>query len=139
MRFPSKIARDCPYMESPSVKSHIFTDEVVKMTVLSVKWKVFTDDLKKLVLIVHPAMQSSCKTQKKNRKSLKIKDLRLMYPEPGSNRHGLLHWCLRPARLPIPPSGRSALLCAVPVGDCCSVRCGDDFAIGGQSLHIVQN
>ena len=30
----------------------------------------------------------------------------LQYPEPGSNRHGLLHWCLRPARLPIPPSGR---------------------------------
>ena len=29
----------------------------------------------------------------------------LEYPEPGSNRHGLLHWCLRPARLPIPPSG----------------------------------
>ena len=29
------------------------------------------------------------------------------YPEPGSNRHGLLHWCLRPARLPIPPSGRA--------------------------------
>ncbi len=28
-----------------------------------------------------------------------------LYPEPGSNRHGLLHWCLRPARLPIPPSG----------------------------------
>ena len=27
------------------------------------------------------------------------------YPEPGSNRHGLPHWCLRPARLPIPPSG----------------------------------
>ena len=26
-------------------------------------------------------------------------------PEPGSNRHGLPHWCLRPARLPIPPSG----------------------------------
>ncbi|MEG1037560.1 MAG: hypothetical protein RSE22_04275, partial [Mucinivorans sp.] len=23
----------------------------------------------------------------------------------GSNRHELLHWCLRPARLPIPPSG----------------------------------
>ena len=30
---------------------------------------------------------------------------RSLYPEPGSNRHGLLHWCLRPARLPIPPSG----------------------------------
>ena len=29
----------------------------------------------------------------------------LSYPEPGSNRHGLPHWCLRPARLPIPPSG----------------------------------
>ncbi|GEM_PF-4321775 len=28
------------------------------------------------------------------------------YPEPGSNRHELLHWCLRPTRLPIPPSGR---------------------------------
>lgn len=30
----------------------------------------------------------------------------VMYPDPGSNRDGLLHWCLRPARLPIPPSGR---------------------------------
>ena len=28
------------------------------------------------------------------------------YPDPGSNRDGLLHWCLRPARLPIPPSGQ---------------------------------
>ena len=37
----------------------------------------------------------------------------LQYPEPGSNRHGLLHWCLRPARLPIPPSGLVALR-AVP-------------------------
>ena len=51
-------------------------------------------------------VQMWCKIQKKNRKSLKIKDLRfVMCPEPGSNRHGLLHWCLRPARLPIPPSG----------------------------------
>ncbi len=30
----------------------------------------------------------------------------LQYPDPGSNRDGLPHWCLRPARLPIPPSGR---------------------------------
>ena len=30
----------------------------------------------------------------------------ILYPDPGSNRDGLLHWCLRPARLPIPPSGR---------------------------------
>ncbi len=29
----------------------------------------------------------------------------LLYPDPGSNRDGLPHWCLRPARLPIPPSG----------------------------------
>ena len=29
-----------------------------------------------------------------------------VYPEPGSNRHELLHWCLRPTRLPIPPSGQ---------------------------------
>ena len=28
--------------------------------------------------------------------------LNLKYPEPGSNRHGLPHWCLRPARLPEP-------------------------------------
>ena len=28
-----------------------------------------------------------------------------LYPEPGSNRHASRHWCLRPARLPIPPSG----------------------------------
>ncbi len=33
----------------------------------------------------------------------------LLYPEPGSNRHGLPHWCLRPARLPIPPSGLIAV------------------------------
>ena len=71
MHFPSKIARDCPYMESPSVKSHGFTDEAVKMTVPSVKWQVFTDDLKKLVLIAHSVVQMWCKTQKKNRKSLK--------------------------------------------------------------------
>ena len=29
----------------------------------------------------------------------------VQYPDPGSNRDGLPHWCLRPARLPIPPSG----------------------------------
>ena len=30
----------------------------------------------------------------------------IQYPDPGSNRDGLPHWCLRPARLPIPPSGQ---------------------------------
>ena len=29
----------------------------------------------------------------------------IKYPDPGSNRDGFPHWCLRPARLPIPPSG----------------------------------
>ena len=43
-----------------------------------------------------------------------------LYPEPGSNRHGLLHWCLRPARLPIPPSGLVAAL-FVPFRDFGSV------------------
>ena len=58
----------------------------------------------------------------------------LRYPEPGSNRHGLLHWCLRPARLPIPPSGHSALLLAVPCGTA-FLLCMGSFAIGGQSRH----
>ena len=30
----------------------------------------------------------------------------ILYPEPGSNRHEFPHWCLRPTRLPIPPSGQ---------------------------------
>ena len=29
------------------------------------------------------------------------------YPDSGSNRDALRHWCLRPARLPIPPSGHA--------------------------------
>ena len=36
------------------------------------------------------------------------KKIPTQYPDPGSNRDGLPHWCLRPARLPIPPSGRLA-------------------------------
>ena len=38
-------------------------------------------------------------------RKLSFSSYSIWYPEPGSNRHGLLHWCLRPARLPIPPSG----------------------------------
>lgn len=30
---------------------------------------------------------------------------RCLYPDPGSNRDGFPHRCLRPTRLPIPPSG----------------------------------
>ena len=41
---------------------------------------------------------------KKARKVFQLSPL--LYPEPGSNRHGSPHWCLRPARLPIPPSGQ---------------------------------
>ena len=44
--------------------------------------------------------------KKKRAKYLIRKYLALfLYPDPGSNRDGFPHWCLRPARLPIPPSG----------------------------------
>ena len=49
--FPEKMHLIVQHKAWPSVKSHGFTDEAVKMTVPSVKWQVFTDDLKKLVLI----------------------------------------------------------------------------------------
>ena len=83
--FPVKMHLIVLHKAWSSVKSYGFTDEVVKMSVSSVKWQVFTDDLKKLVLIAPPPeLQPWCKTQKKNRKSLKFKDLRFkMYPEPG--------------------------------------------------------
>jgi hypothetical protein len=49
--FPIKMHLIVQHKAWPSVKSHGFTDEAVKMTVPSVKWQVFTDDLKKQVLI----------------------------------------------------------------------------------------
>ena len=49
-------------------------------------------------LLVHVEKEKSLVNQRLTRG--------LRYPDPGSNRDGLLHWCLRPARLPIPPSGR---------------------------------
>ena len=63
--FPIKMHLIVQHKAWPSVKCHRFTDETLKMTVPSVKWQVFTDDLKKLVLIVHPAVQPSCKTKRK--------------------------------------------------------------------------
>ena len=33
------------------------------------------------------------------------------YPDPGSNRDGLPQRCLRPSRLPIPPSGHRWAVC----------------------------
>ena len=69
----------------------------------------------------HSVVQAWCKKEKEKCKYLKIKHLHFVgYPEPGSNRHGLLHWCLRPARLPIPPSGLVAAL-FVPFRDFGSV------------------
>ena len=50
-------------------------------------------------LLVHVEKEKSLVNQRLTRG--------LRYPDPGSNRDGLLHWCLRPARLPIPPSGLS--------------------------------
>ena len=80
-------------------------------------------------------VQAWCKRKKEKCKCLIFKHLHFVgYPEPGSNRHGLLHWCLRPARLPIPPSGHSALLLAVPCGTA-FLLCMGSFAIGGQSWH----
>ena len=80
-------------------------------------------------------VQAWCKREKEKCKCLIFKHLHFVgYPEPGSNRHGLLHWCLRPARLPIPPSGHSALLTQSLLGlHFC--MCVPDFAIGGQNLH----
>lgn len=45
-------------------------------------------------------------TDTKKAKYLNISILSFLYPDPGSNRDGFPHWCLRPARLPIPPSGQ---------------------------------
>lgn len=56
----------------------------------------------KSTLLVHTEKEKSLVNQRL------IRDL--WYPDPGSNRDGLLHWCLRPARLPIPPSGLNAFL-----------------------------
>ena len=40
----------------------------------------------------------------------KLFRFKALYPDPGPNRDGLPHWCLRPARLPIPPSGLQVFL-----------------------------
>ena len=48
----------------PSVKSHDFTDETVKITVSSVKTCLLTDDLKNLVLIAHSGVTTILQTPK---------------------------------------------------------------------------
>ena len=57
-----------------------------------------------------------------HKKKRTISDSLSLYPDPGSNRDGLPHWCLRPARLPIPPSGHSFLNC-----ECKSIWNFDDM------------
>ena len=42
---------------------------------------------------------------RKKQPCIDVQCMAVVYPDPGSNRDGLRHWCLRPARLPIPPSG----------------------------------
>ena len=53
-------------------------------------------------LLVHVEKEKSLVSQRLTRD--------FKYPDPGSNRDGLPHWCLRPARLPIPPSGHGCCL-----------------------------
>ena len=85
-------------------------DRRIKMMCLSMKMPIFVDKMKKYRFcpeIADLVVQAWCKWEKEKCKCLNFKHLHFVgYPEPGSNRHGLLHWCLRPARLPIPPSGR---------------------------------
>ena len=57
-------------------------------------------------VLEHEFSRIDYESTKKNRDF--PKKIPIQYPEPGSNRHGLPHWCLRPARLPIPPSGLKA-------------------------------
>ena len=83
---------------------------VVNISVVSVPTKAAFG---KLVACANDSHFSGKFGKFQNRKIAKsslLKDLAIAvelnsYPEPGSNRHGLPHWCLRPARLPIPPSG----------------------------------
>ena len=46
---------------------------------------------------------------------------RYPYPDPGSNRDGLLQRCLRPSRLPIPPSGQ--IYISSDINDCRAILC----------------
>ena len=70
------------------------------------KFHTFTDELKKLAPNSPSGGANVVQKGKRKMQVFEIKHLHFVwYPEPGSNRHGLLHWCLRPARLPIPPSG----------------------------------
>ena len=63
----------------------------------------FTTDPTFLIVLLYSTLLVCVEKEKSLVNQRLTRDLR--YPDPGSNRDGLLHWCLRPARLPIPPSG----------------------------------
>ncbi len=66
----------------------------------------FTENLESLESLENlESLEHPESANKKTPTECSIQSAFTMYPEPGSNRHGLPHWCLRPARLPIPPSG----------------------------------
>ena len=69
--FPVKMHLIVLHKVCLSVKSYGFTDEVVKMTVSSVKWQVFTDDLKKLVLIASSGATTMVQNLKEKSQILK--------------------------------------------------------------------
>lgn len=54
---------------------------------------------------------------KKTKEDSRSENPPFQYPDPGSNRDGLLQRCLRPSRLPIPPSGHcGGCVCGAKVG-----------------------
>ena len=65
--------------------------------------KYRTDSYNSVLTLIYQNANILERQKKKNRNL--PKEIPIQYPEPGSNRHGMPHWCLRPARLPIPPSG----------------------------------
>ena len=70
----------------------------------------------------------------------KVFQLSPLYPDPGSNRDGLPHWCLRPARLPIPPSGQLLFLNCECKGNAFFYICKEKrifFEKSCKDLHIT--
>ena len=88
-----KIFEFCKYFDKKiSEKCNIDHKRAIFTTCIDQSWAIFHP-------LHRPYMGDISQQKRLSNESL------FVYPEPGSNRHGLLHWCLRPARLPIPPSG----------------------------------
>lgn len=82
--------RLCPFFVSGSLNNHRYLS--LKVGVLSF-----------LATLWLPRKRKTAENQ--------VINSRFVYPDSGSNRDGLLHWCLRPTRLPIPPSGLTLYKC----------------------------